>query len=91
MVRQLGVMIGIALSVALGVAVVLWSQTPSLSPLYGNLSQKDAPEVMDALQQAGIEVKYAEARDGHNWENWRDRLRDALSWAFPGPLWVVYE
>ncbi len=54
-VRQLGVMIGIALSVALGVAVVLWSQTPSFSPLYGNMSQKDAPEVMDALQQAGIE------------------------------------
>lgn len=43
------------------------------------------------LQQAGIDVKYAEARDGHNWENWRDRLRDALSWIFPGPLWVVYE
>ncbi len=57
MVRQLGVMIGIALSVALGVAVVLWSQTPSFSTLYGNLAQKDAPAVADALQQAGIEYK----------------------------------
>ncbi len=56
-VRQLGVMIGIALSVALGVAVVLWSQTPSFSPLYGSLSQKEAPEVMDALQQAGIQYQ----------------------------------
>ena len=23
--------------------------------------------------------------DGHTWENWRDRLRDALTWVFPGP------
>ena len=27
----------------------------------------------------------------HNWENWRDRLREGLSWLFPGPLWMVYE
>jgi flagellar M-ring protein FliF len=56
-VRQLGVMVGIALSVALGVAVVLWSQTPGYSPLYASLSQKDASEVMDALKQAGIEFQ----------------------------------
>jgi len=56
-VRQLGVMIGIAASVALGVAVVLWSQTPSYSPLFGNLSPSDATEVSEALTQAGIEFK----------------------------------
>ena len=39
----------------------------------------------------GMEVRYVEARDGHNWENWRDRLREGLSWLFPGPLHVVYE
>lgn len=43
------------------------------------------------LQQTGMEVRYVEARDGHNWENWRDRLRGGLSWLFPGPLWFVYE
>ena len=43
------------------------------------------------LQEHGMEVRYVEARDGHNWENWRDRLRDGLSWLFPGPLWMVYE
>jgi enterochelin esterase-like enzyme len=43
------------------------------------------------LQSTGMEVKYIEARDGHNWENWRDRLREGLSWLFPGPLWMVYE
>jgi flagellar M-ring protein FliF len=59
-VRQLGVMIGIAASVALGVAVVLWSQTPSFSVLYGNLAQKDAAQIVDALQQADIPYKVDE-------------------------------
>ena len=43
------------------------------------------------LQASGMDVRYVEARDGHNWENWRDRLREGLSWLFPGPLWMVYE
>jgi enterochelin esterase family protein len=43
------------------------------------------------LQAAGLDVRYTEARDGHNWENWRDRQREALAWLFPGPLWMVYE
>jgi enterochelin esterase family protein len=43
------------------------------------------------LQATGMDVKFVEARDGHNWENWRDRLREGLSWLFPGPLWMVYE
>lgn len=43
------------------------------------------------LQETSMQVKYVEARDGHNWENWRDRLREGLSWLFPGPLWMVYE
>ena len=43
------------------------------------------------LREAGMHVKFVESRDGHNWENWRDRMREALSWLFPGPLWMVYE
>ena len=43
------------------------------------------------LQGTGMNVRFDEARDGHNWENWRDRLREGLSWLFPGPLWLVYE
>jgi len=43
------------------------------------------------LQSTGMDVRYTEARDGHNWENWRDRLREGLSWLYPGPLWMVYE
>ncbi len=55
--RQIAVMVGIAASVALGVAVVLWSQTPNYSLLYGNLAQKDAMEIVQALQQIGIEYQ----------------------------------
>lgn len=56
-IRQLAVMVGIAASVAIGVAVVLWSWTPSYSLLFGNLAQKDASEVVTALQQAGIDYE----------------------------------
>lgn len=43
------------------------------------------------LQRTGMDVCYVESPDGHNWENWRDRLRDGLSFLLPGPLWWVYE
>jgi len=43
------------------------------------------------LERTGMEIRYVEAWDGHNWENWRDRLREGLSWLFPGPLWMFYE
>ncbi|HZB48353.1 MAG TPA: alpha/beta hydrolase-fold protein [Mycobacteriales bacterium] len=43
------------------------------------------------LSGTGMRVRYVESRDGHSWENWRDRLRDGLSWVFPGPKKLVYE
>lgn len=43
------------------------------------------------LDATGMQVRFVEARDGHNWQNWRDRLREGLSWLFPGPLMFVYE
>lgn len=57
MLRQIGLMVGIAAAVALGVAAVLWSQTPNYSVLYGSLNERDVSAVMDALTQAGIEYK----------------------------------
>lgn len=47
--------------------------------------------MVSTLRETGMDVRYREARDGHNWENWRDRLRDGLSWLFPGPQKYVYE
>ena len=43
------------------------------------------------LQQCRLQLRFEEARDGHNWQNWRDRLRAGLTFLFPGPLWMVYE
>jgi flagellar M-ring protein FliF len=59
--RQIGLMVGLAASVALGVAVALWSQTPSYSLLYGNLAPRDAAAVTDALQKSNIPFKIDEA------------------------------
>jgi len=47
--------------------------------------------MVPVFREAGMTVRYVEARDGHNWEDWRDRLRDGLSWIFPGPQKFVYE
>jgi enterochelin esterase-like enzyme len=47
--------------------------------------------MVPTFEAAGMQVRYVEARDGHNWENWRDRLRDALAWVYPGPQKFVYE
>ena len=42
-------------------------------------------ELVPILEETGMEVRYSEARDGHNWENWRDRLQETLTYLFPGP------
>ena len=47
--------------------------------------------MLPLLRDAGVQVRYEEVRDGHNWENWRDRLKSALSWLYHGPYWMVYE
>lgn len=47
--------------------------------------------MVPVFESAGMQVRYVEARDGHSWENWRDRLRDGLSWVFPGPAKYYYE
>ena len=47
--------------------------------------------MVPTFEAAGMDVRYVEARDGHSWENWRDRLREGLSWIFPGPQKFFYE
>ena len=47
--------------------------------------------MVPTFEAAGMDVRYVEARDGHSWENWRDRLREGLSWIFPGPQKFWYE
>jgi len=47
--------------------------------------------IVHTFESTGAAVRFVETRDGHNWENWRDGLRDALSWVYPGPQKLVYE
>jgi len=55
--RQLGLLIGLAASVAVGMAIVMWSQTPSYRLLYSDVSSQDAAQVAAALQSGGFEYK----------------------------------
>lgn len=56
--RQLGLMVGLAASVAIGFAVVLWSQQPDYRVLYTNLSFTDANEVIEQLRLNNIPYRF---------------------------------
>ena len=54
LMRQVGLMIGLAASVALGLSVVLWAQEPNYQPVMSNLNNMDIGEVADILNQNDI-------------------------------------
>lgn len=56
--RQLGLMVGLAASVAIGFAVVLWSQQPEYRVLYTNLAFSDANEVIEQLRLNNIPYRF---------------------------------
>jgi len=53
-VKQVGLMLGLAASVALGIAVVLWSQTPDYRLLYAGVDGRDAQRMIEVLDASGI-------------------------------------
>lgn len=55
--RQVGIMLGLALSVAIGVAVVLWSQEPSYGRLYSEIGESDIAEILEVLSKENIKYK----------------------------------
>lgn len=57
-------LVGLAAAVALGVGVVLWSQGPTYSLLYGNLADEDAAAVTQSLSAAGIEYRMENGTGG---------------------------
>ena len=59
MLRQVGLLVGLAASVAIGFAVVLWSQQPDYRPLYGSLAGMDANQVTETLAAADIKARTA--------------------------------
>ncbi len=56
-VRHFGRLIGLALAVAIGTVVVLWSSEPNYAPLYTNVSGNDASEIANVLNANDIKYK----------------------------------
>lgn len=55
--RQIGLMIGLAGSVALGLALVLWLQEPNYKPALQNIAAQDMEEVSRVLNVNNIDYK----------------------------------
>ncbi|WP_297792126.1 flagellar basal-body MS-ring/collar protein FliF [uncultured Marinobacter sp.] len=57
LLRQIGLMVGLAASVALGVAVVLWAQEPNYQPVVGDMSGYNPQDITSILDQSGINYR----------------------------------
>ncbi|WP_372740107.1 flagellar basal-body MS-ring/collar protein FliF [Neptunomonas sp.] len=57
-VRQFGLMIGLAASIAIGFSVVLWSKAPDYRVLFSNLEFVDANQVIEQLRLYNIPYKF---------------------------------
>ncbi len=57
LLRQIGLMIGLAASVALGLALVLWLQEPDYQPLMQDIAAQDMEEVSRVLNLNNINFK----------------------------------
>lgn len=55
--RQVGVIVGLAASIALGVWLVLWSQGTDMRPLYASMESLDATAVTGTLESRGIRYR----------------------------------
>jgi len=57
LLRQIGLMVGLAASVALGVSVVLWAQEPNYQPVVGDMSGYNPQDVTSILSSNNIEYR----------------------------------
>jgi flagellar M-ring protein FliF len=55
--KQVGLLAGVAAAIAAAIWLVMWSQGQNYTVLYGQLSERESGQVMDALTAAGIEFK----------------------------------
>lgn len=53
-IKQVSLIITLAATVAIGVALVLWSQSPSYSLLYGGLDNRQAADIVKVLEAQAI-------------------------------------
>jgi len=57
LIKQLLLLVGLSLSISVGVYVVFWSQTPSFVPVFNKVDTQSAGEIIDALQKNGLAYK----------------------------------
>lgn len=57
LLRQLGLMTGLAASVAIGFAVVLWSQGEDYQPLYPDMTGYDMTQLVEALETRNLSYR----------------------------------
>lgn len=55
--RQLGLLLGLAASIALGIGLVQWSMTPDFTPLYGELPPAATAEIVRSLEGRGTRYR----------------------------------
>lgn len=55
--RQLGLLVGLAASIALGIALVQWSMSPDYVPVFAELSPTETSDVVRSLEEHGIRYK----------------------------------
>lgn len=56
-VKQVSLIIALAATVAIGVAIVLWSQEPSYTLLYGGLKPQEAADIVKAIESKGVKYQ----------------------------------
>ncbi len=57
LLRQIGLMVGLAASVALGVSVVLWAQDPNYRPIVADMSGYNPQDVISILSSNNIDYR----------------------------------
>jgi flagellar M-ring protein FliF len=56
-IKQVSLIIALAATIAIGVAIVLWSQTPSYTLLYGGLKNTEAADIVKSIEAKGVKYQ----------------------------------
>ena len=59
--KQVGLLVGLALSLAMAISIGLWSKEPNYSVLYSRMADRDVAEVLTALSGLGIKYRLDQA------------------------------
>jgi len=62
--KQVSLVIALAASVALIVGIILWSQSTSYTLLFGSVDAKDMNEIVQTLEQEGVDYKIDQGSGG---------------------------